>query len=532
MKKALFFFLTVLLFGQGANAQTAGVPDSSFNETGLINMRVDTMSTAFYKVRVAPNGKIVTLGFTRDEFSSYRATVTRFNPDGSLDASFGTAGLSRVPAIYGAAKDCFFLPDGRMLLLVDDFYGRPTLVRMLPNGTLDPTFGTDGIAPIDPGIYVNSIGKSVLQPDGKAIIAGTASNFTSGKSEGFVTRAIPAGNIDASFGLNGTVNLKSITGDSSVIIEAVTLQPDGKILVGGRIGNDTYSYQWYMVRLMPDGSIDHTFADNGIFIKNLGDNKSEGIFDIIVMPDGKILAGGFGEKAPGFHFTILRLKPNGTVDNTFGLGGKATASMGCCFSVIFEMARQVDGKILACGYAEGDKGLIYSIARFKANGLLDQTFGDAGRLFYEFKQSPADTISQRATSIAIQADNKILVAGWTDYDNYAYSGILLRLNPGSVVGTESVESDIVQGAAIFPNPVTEDNITLKYSLSAPVPVSITMYDLLGRKIVNLQYAEARQEGEQEEKLTLPGNLANGQYLIKIETPIGVKSLKFFKMHQD
>jgi uncharacterized delta-60 repeat protein len=528
MKKLLFLLLTVLFIGQRINAQTAGMIDSSFNETGVINLQLDSLPTSFYKVRVAPNGKIFTLGHSRDENLSYRATIIRYNTDGSLDASFGTAGVTRVPAIYGAAKDCFFLADGRIVVLVDDFYDRPTLVRLLPNGNLDPTFGTDGIAPVDPGVYTSEIADPLLQPDGKTIITGNYSDFQTGNSGAFVTRALPAGNLDVSFGLTGTKTIKTVTGDTSITINGAALQPDGKILVGGRIGNDYYSYQWFMTRLMPDGTLDHSFANNGTFIKNLGDNHSEGIYDIIVLPDGKILVGGYGEKAPGYHFTILRLKPDGTVDNTFGLGGKAQASMGCCFSVIFEMARQVDGKILACGYTEGDHGLIYSIARFKPNGLLDQTFGDVGRLFYEFKQSPTDTISQRATSIAIQPDNKILVAGWTDYENYAYSGILLRLNPGSVVGTESVESDIVQGLAIFPNPVTEDNITLKYYLSAPAPVSITMYDLLGRKIADLQTVTPRREGVQEENLRLPSGIANGQYFIKIETPNGVKTVKFLR----
>jgi uncharacterized delta-60 repeat protein len=531
MKKVLFIFLLVLGILPSSNAQLAGSLDSTFNQTGYWHNAVDSANskTGFVRIRTDNEGKIYTFGFA-NAYNFFRPLITRFNNDGTLDPSFAGDGILYVDYTLSVCMDGFVLPDGKILAVTLEYYNDYfDLIRLLPDGTPDATYGPNGIRVLNPGVVLKSITDATLLPDGGMIVTGTyADNYAAPQKGSFVSRVKADGTMDTSFGNAGTVKLPPSSPTGVLLLYGSDVQEDGKIIVCGNIASDISDYSWYASRLMPDGTPDPSFGTNGVFTKNFGTQYAESANSVIVLSDGKILVGGAAEKGFGPQFTVLRLKTNGTLDNSFGFAGKAQVSVTCCKSAIFNMELQADGKIVACGWgSEADERVLLAVARFKPNGLVDQTFGTGGAKTFDFQQNPTENLAQRASAVVIQSDQKILVGGSSERSGAFYAGILLRLNPGAAVGTQNL-AETIQNLELAPNPVTDEAFTLRYSLTEPAQVTIALYDLLGRSISNLQQDEMRQGGEQAEKLFLPAGLAPGQYLLRLETAQGTKAIKLLK----
>jgi len=257
-------------------------------------------------------------------------------------------------------------------------------------GDLDPTYGTDGkvITEFTPP---PSIGGAALQPDGKTVIAGGAgpTNFS------VVARYTLDGSPDLTFGSGGRQ-----TSPFTVFVRAVAIQPDGKIIVGG-LGQPNLPFSAALFRLNPDGSTDTTFGSGGLVIVNFPEESS--IYDLAVLPDGRILA--CGEVFLDNSFMLIRLNTSGTLDPSFGNGGTVRAKMGPTNPLIGgarAIAIQPDLKIVAVGFAENS----WAIARFHPNGQLDETFSNDGKILLNF-----GIATEQAEDVVIQPDGKIVVAG-------------------------------------------------------------------------------------------------------------------------
>ncbi|MDM7921923.1 MAG: delta-60 repeat domain-containing protein [Pyrinomonadaceae bacterium] len=240
-------------------------------------------------------------------------------------------------------------------------------------GSLDTTFDGDGRRTFE--FFPNSsvAMSSALQPDGKIVVVGA--NDTSIYPVG-VARFNPNGSLDPTFGDGGK---KVITNPirTSLFEWKVALQPDGKILIAGSFPT-IIGFDFSILRLNSDGSMDTTFDGDGVFNLNfLG--EAEVAYDLAVQPDGKIvLVGGIyfdGTRA----FGIARVLPNGGIDPTFGTGNgtmitdiRDPASNGFLFAEAFAVGLQSDGKIIVAG-----RGFTLSLssymvlARYTANGVLD-----------------------------------------------------------------------------------------------------------------------------------------------------------------
>lgn len=519
----LSFFIFSCVQVASTNAQIAGTLDSTFNQTGIVHNQPSGQYITYRKVILAPNDKIITIGA-----SGFNAAVTRFNSNGSIDSTFGSQGLIIVNAITGTGLDGLVLPDGKIMVLINNGSGNGLVVlaRLLPDGNLDTSFGTGGVAKVNVGITAYSTLRLILQPDGKMIALGSFVDDITFDRYGFVSRFLPNGTLDATFGTSGTARIITPS-NTDLYTAALGLQSDDKIVVSGRTSDNNNEDRWYVTRLMPDGLIDSSFATNGAFIKNLG-GASESANELLILPNGNILVAGNAEKSQVAHFTILRIKPNGELDNSFGVNGKAQVALTCCFSSIFGLRVQDDGKLVACGFASNGNGrLLLAVARFNSNGLLDQSFGTGGSRLFDFKTQPTDLFNQqRALSAVIQPDHKILLTGYSDNNNTPNGGLLLRLNPGMLVDVKQI-SDKTSSTILYPNPISAGDFTLQYVLEKSIQVSITLYDLQGKRIAELLPPALCAPGDHQENLKLP-NVVAGSYLIKIETPEWVKTIKFIK----
>ncbi len=524
-----YFLLLFTHFGLQAQP---GSLDPSFNGNGLIEFEHQGNSTRFYRVSLQPDQKIVTFGTVYS--GAYKAAAFRFNPDGSPDTNFGINGAYTSTSMFPmyTGNDGAILPDGKMILLCEAV-NNPiiiTLIRLTPEGKQDPTFGVNGVSKFNSPLYGVIPQKLMVQPDGKILVFGT-SESNSNTYIGFVIRFLANGNVDTDFGTNGTGAITFTAPNPNLDLEltAGAIQPDGKIMLGGYTGTNETNALWYLTRLLPDGTLDTSFDGDGILTPNIGNLFFESVGEIIVLPDGKIIAAGYGQKLPGFHFTTLRLLSNGSLDVNYGLGGKAQLSFDCCYSSIFNIIPQADGKLVACGYSSmNNNHYRFSLGRFKANGNIDTEFGNQGKVIIEINH---DSTSAQAYSLALQADGKILVAGFTFDPNDAWenTGLLARLLVGDPSSSSFNPISSNFGLSISPNPVTDATIQVKYALQSAATVSFTLLDKTGKQLKRLLNRVEKSPGDQEALLQIPEDLPAGSYYLFLESSLGYQLIPMIKI---
>lgn len=210
-----------------------------------------------------------------------------------------------------------------------------------------------------------------------------------------------AASLDTGFGDNGkvAVDLGSY-GDQA---NAVLVQPDGKILVGGSTSN-TIDLDFMVFRLRADGSFDTEFNIDGTVSTAVGSHDDE-VFALALQEDGKILAAGYSSNNGSRDFAVARYNIDGSLDRKFGLEGMVVTAVSDSDDEITGIAVQPDGKILMTGTALGDEGRVVVLSRYQSNGTPDHTFADEG-----FTLSAVGT-DARAESLLLTEEGRILVAG-------------------------------------------------------------------------------------------------------------------------
>lgn len=323
-------------------------------------------------VAVQPDGKIIFS--TLERRIDNRRGLVRLNVDGTHDPSFN-AQTDLHP--YAMALQ----PSGKILIGGQFTINGATkyFVRLNMDGTLDASFinglpGPDG--------FVERI---AIQPDGKILIGGYFSNVN-GVSRVGIARLNADGTLDTGFG-NGQAGVENS------ISSALTLQPDGKILIGGQFTEVNGVPRDHLARLNSDGTLDPSFPDGLAGASNI----ITVVNDIALQPDGKILVGG-GDIIDDNEKRIARLNSDGTLDVSFANGLAGTNQ------VVQAIAVQPDGKILIGGVFAFVHGTTRNrIARLNTDGTLDTTFlnGQAG----------ASGGFNAVNVIALQPDGKILIGG-------------------------------------------------------------------------------------------------------------------------
>jgi uncharacterized delta-60 repeat protein len=280
----------------------------------------------------------------------------------------------------------------------------PSAARAGP-GDLDPSFGTNGTVTTRVGSSGGFAYALALQPDGKIVLGGEYNVGQTGSGPA-LARYDANGGLDTGFGTEGVVK-----GPSGLHAgRAIALQPDGKILLAGG--------DFAVARYRPDGSLDTSFGSEGI-ASAPGPDWS-GANALAVQPDGKILVGGsYVTHDPVAAETLVRFNSNGSLDSTFGSGGRVTTSVGSGGDNVYALVVQPDGKILAAG-GSVDQGRGYvTIVRYEPNGRLDQGFGSAGIV--------KDGDFYQAFGLALEPDGRILAAGMSVGPPQAFA--LARFSP-------------------------------------------------------------------------------------------------------
>lgn len=200
------------------------------------------------------------------------------------------------------------------------------------------------------------------------------------------------GDLDTSFGSGGK---KTINFGGTDDPRVVLVQPNGRIVVAG---GGAAASSFCVVRLRTNGTLDTTFGSGGKKVIDFG-GEDESVFGAALQADGKIVLAGDSH----FKVAVARLKPNGALDASFEGDGKKVFSWGA-LSRAQAVVVAPNGKILLAGFS-GPEGGNTQVARLKTNGLLDTTFGTGGKAAVDFG---GDDFGM---AMARQADGRILVAG-------------------------------------------------------------------------------------------------------------------------
>jgi uncharacterized delta-60 repeat protein len=419
-------------------------------------------SAVVHEVALQTDGKVLVVGAFATMDNVSRPRIARLNDDGSLDTGFDP-GAGADSTVWAMALQA----DGKVLVGGDfttiDTTGRNRIARLNGDGTLD--------VGLDPGTGANSQVQAVVhQPDGKVLIGGY---FTTVDSVGRnrIARLNANGSLDTSFDPGSGANNA---------VRAVALQPDGKVVIGGRFITFNSVGRVRVARLSATGAVDTSFDpgngandmvvavavhDNKVFIGgyfttvdsvsrnriarlntngsldtgfNPGTGANNSVLALAVQPDGKvIIAGDFTTVNSVTRNRIARLNTNGSVDTSFDPGDGPNL-------LVRSVAIQPDGKVIIGGSFTGVAGVgRYRIARLNEDGTLDTSF------------DPGTGANSWVDAVAVQSDGKVLIGGdFTTVDNVACNRIA-RLNADGSVDTAFITSagadDTVYDVAIQPD---------------------------------------------------------------------------------
>src|SRR5882724_3917766 len=379
-----------------------GSLDTSFNSNGEVTTAVGTGTCKGQGVALQGDGKIVVVGHSFNAGGQSCFTVLRYGADGNLDTSFGDSGkLTTTVAKDSNADSVAMQSDGKIVVAGNAFIDRNNndfgVVRYNANGTLDTTFNGTGKATADFGAH--DLGHSVaVHGDGRIVVAGYTTKSYESKKECALACLKANGNLDTSF--NGT------------------------------------------------GKVTTNFGGEG-------DAEGQGV---ATQSDGRTVVVGYATVGGVQRFAVERYKTDGALDTSFGGTGRVLTAVGNSGSNATGVALQKDGKILVAGYAVNNSGRIYDFAclRYNADGSLDQSFGDHGKV-------TTDVGDGKATSLAVQ-DNKIIVAG-SAYDGDNNEFAVVRYNASGKLDTSFNSTGSVLTAVGSKPPKAEEDSTPRVSMA-------------------------------------------------------------------
>ncbi len=499
MKKLLLLsFVLLSLFA--TNAQE-GFPDHSFGNNGYINLGFNYSGSA---IAFQSDGKFVAV---RGITAGY--ALTRYNSDGTLDASFGNSGTVTIiiPNMVGGSGALVAVENnGRIVVRVQGGGPAPnttmiSLARLNNNGSLDASFGTGGVTsevhdrPLpgeisprpDPSISLMSI-----QNDGKIVVVDAIRAYRVGYDA--IYRYNSDGTRDASFQSSGI----SFAQASSV--RALVIGSDGKIILGGRAASQGSQGFVFVTRRNSNGTGDASFTNiryPGVVTFSAAADFSA----MAVQNDGKIIVALTESSGQGESRKLLRYNADGTRDLTFGNSGVLLPPF-----TVFKVLAQADGKIIAGGRFDqvGSNGH-FLLARYNTNGTFDPTFAYGGMTAIAVAPSPI-----ALQNMAIAA-NRLYVYG----SGYLAAFQLPSQSQPSIAAAKMESKAITEKMRVqklsvlaLPNPATT-HFTLRFEGGNSEFLQVRIMDAMGRTV------EVRRNVRANNTITIGGTYRNGLYYAEV-----------------
>ncbi len=367
-------------------------------------------------VALQSDGKIVAVGaFSRVQGGMDNFLVVRYLPDGRLDPGFGEGGM--VITDFGPgrsdARGVVIQGDGRIVAAgtildqnaIDDKFA---LARYLPDGTLDPTFGGDGMVAHRVESEQAAVWGLAIQADGRIVAAGYARPAPA-TTDFALARYLPNGRLDRTFDSDGMLITRFDEGDASA--RGLAIQLDGRIVAAGHVALPVFSSGFALARYTVDGRLDPTFGGDGTVATAFPSGYASGL-DLALQADGRMVVAGSAPVPDGSSggFALARYLSDGDLDESFGTGGLVTTEFPRGRSGARSVAIDAEGRIVAAGNARAtDQPELrsdFGVARYLSDGTLDPSFGRDGLVI----TSMGETL-EIAHDVAIQPDGKVVASG-------------------------------------------------------------------------------------------------------------------------
>ncbi|HEX8744577.1 MAG TPA: PKD domain-containing protein [Thermoleophilaceae bacterium] len=407
--------LAALAGAPGASAYPGDL-DTSFHSTGFAYTEFPGGDAEAAEMAIQDDGKIVVAGSDGRQ----RFAVARYDPDGTLDETFGTGGLVTTPMGNGGPSPFGVGVVGTAVGIQDDdkivvggtarVQGAPpccsgggfALARYLPNGTLDPAFGTGGRV----HTHIKTLGDDFCSGEGINALAlhgdtiyASGAKLCEGQSGAYVARYLSNGSLDPTYGPGGPDGIDGVAHSDTHGNGAVDLivTADGSAIV---VGRDYAAQGSRITRFTPAGELDPNFGLGGVVERN---NE---IVSVVAVPDGRFVTlTRFGAE---LRLSLARFDAGtGALDPTFGSNGTVTTHFAAPgFIEAADLARDADGRLLSVSRRTYDpssgkpNGIV--LHKWTAGGAFDRHFGSDG----ESAAVPAS-----AAAVAVDASNRPVVAG-------------------------------------------------------------------------------------------------------------------------
>ncbi len=513
------------------SAQTPGTLDLSFGNNGITLTDIGGVGNGCHSSAVQADGKIVLGGYaydgSSDNFSFIRylpngTLDNTFGSGGIMTVVFGGSG--------DELRDIAIQADGKIVAVgYTDSGGsssKMVLMRLNTDGSLDNTFSIDGTVIIEFGSGTDSYGMSLdLQEDGKIVAAGYLYDMTD-DIQSALCRLNPDGTLDNSFGSNGIIVYDILSKDN--FINNVVLQ-DEKIIIGGLSYIDGQNVFVTLTRFHADGLLDMSFGVSGnveiLLPIDTWILSPQG--GMCLDGEGRIIYGCYIDGIAGEHFAVLRFQQeNGYPDNSFGDFGMTVTPIEGNTRVNAVVA-QYDEKIIAGGYQWIDDHGDFTMVRYLEDGTPDITFGTEGTGVVITSASSGGTYpDNRIYSLNMQADGKIVAAGTGHSEAGSVDFAVARYHSGLNVSIESQDA-IEDNLFIYPNPII-DQADIRFSLAHPDRVEIEILNASGMR-VHLYPGLNYTEGEHQLRLNCE-ELPAGMYVAKLTIGDKTYTSKIIKSH--
>jgi uncharacterized delta-60 repeat protein len=445
LKVEALFWLLVLsavcvssnVFGQYGTLDTTWGGGLGYVKTAILSPTTSNATDSARAIAVQLDGKVVVAGVCAP--SAYNACVARYNTNGTLDTSFNATGYATYPITGGDANfqatGIALTPYGQILIVygckdtstppIDQFCA----IRFSVDGTVDTSFGTNGLLRTTLSTNGNYPSSVAYQSDGRIILSGRCGNRIC------ALRFPEDGSaLDTSFGASGiALTSATATGQTDRESIAMTLDFNDRVLLAGTCNPNTV---FCVSRFTKDGAVDTSFGSNGIVAANVFNGAASYAYAIALQNGGEILLTGktFNTIAGvnRFDHATVRYTVDGAVDTTFGTNGVVVTRVGDWDGTATSaVLSQADGKIVIAGYcqdfpARRDR---FCLVGYNADGSLDTSFNGTG-----ISKLPLVGDRDKAYAMTLGRDGKLLVAGDCRYTGSTKTYFCVARYNGSPTG--------------------------------------------------------------------------------------------------
>ncbi|MBQ23729.1 hypothetical protein [Alcanivorax sp.] len=421
-----------------ARRQDDGALDESFDgDSGsgngiVINQpRHIGSATSLLALLSQDDGKTIAIGYANN--GDRDITLSRYLPDGQLDTSFGTDGVSFLGGVGAIDTAGHAIWQGDKILVAGRLGNYAIVARFNNDGSLDTSFGANGFRQLVSGSSTNFHQLQLLD-DGRIFAVGQRNQDA--YHDFYAVMLTANGALDSNFGNNGTMQYNILEQEYAKGAVAVSGQ---FLLIGQSRASFSSSYSLRVLRINADGTVDTSFGSNGSLLHSIN-NPSIG--QVITDSNGKALIAGTSSS----DMFVMRLNTDGSKDDSFGSQGTTRIDINGDSAGSQAITEQADGKIVIAGYTRPGSHFDFALHRLHADGTADTTFAESGTLTLDLYGD------ERLFAVTQQADGKLVTGGYAR--NFAQFA-LLRVE--ALLDSDDDGTPDVNDA--FPNDPTETTDT-------------------------------------------------------------------------